>query len=133
MAVTDSIADMLTIIRNGSRAKKEKVDVKNSRMHQKILDIFKKEVYIKNFKVIDDKKQGMIRVYLKYQEEDGKPFITQIKRVSKPGLKVYVTKEKVPKVLSGLGTSVISTSKGLMTGKEARKEKTGGEVICYIW
>lgn len=133
MPITDSIADMLTVIRNGSRAGKEKVDVKNSRMGQQILNIFKKEGYIKNFKVIDDKKQGMIRVYLKYRDEDRAPLITQIKRVSKPGLRVYVEKGELPKVLSGMGTAVITTSKGVMTDKDARKEKMGGEVICYIW
>ena len=133
MAITDSIADMLTIIRNGSRAKKEKVDVKNSGPCQKILDIFKKEGYIKNFKVIDDKRQGMIRVYLKYNQADRKPSITQIKKISRPGLKTYVNREKLPRVLSGMGTAVISTSKGMMTDKEARKEKVGGEVICHIW
>jgi len=133
MSVTDPIADMLTIIRNGARTKKEKVDVKNSKLSQEILAVFKKERYIKNYKVIEDKKQGMIRVYLKYKAGDKSSFITQIKRVSKPGLRIYIKKEKVPKVLSGLGTSVITTPKGLMTGKEARKAKIGGEVICYIW
>lgn len=133
MPVTDSIADMLTIIRNGSRAKKEKVDIKNSRISQEILNIFKKDGYIKNFKLIDDKRQGTIRVYLKYGAGDKKPIITQIKRVSRPGLKIYVQKENVPKVLRGLGTAVISTSRGVVTDKEARKEKIGGEVICYVW
>ena len=133
MPVTDLIADMLTVIRNGSRAKKEKVDIKNSRMSQEILNIFKKEGYIKNFKIIDDKRQGVIRVYLKYNEEDRSPAITQIKRVSKPGLRVYVKKEYVPKVLRGLGTAIISTPKGIITDKAARKEKIGGEVICYVW
>ena len=133
MAVTDSIADMLTVIRNGSSTKKEKVDVKNSNMAQRILDIFKKEGYIKNYKVIEDNKQGMLRVYLKYKAENKKPFITQIKRVSKPGLRTYVKKEEVPSVLRGLGTSVISTPSGVMSGREARKAKLGGEVICYIW
>lgn len=133
MPITDLIADMLTVIRNGSRARKEKVDVKNSRIGQEILNIFKKENYIKNFKVIDDKRQGMIRVYLKYRDEDKTPFIIQIKRISKPGLRVYVEKENVPRVLSGMGTAVITTSKGVMTDREARKEKIGGEVICYIW
>ena len=133
MAVTDSIADMLTVIRNGSRAKKDKVDVKNSRLGQRVLDIFKKEGYVKNFKVIEDKKQGIIRVYLKYTEKDRKPSITQIRRVSRPGLRVFAKKESIPKVLSGLGTAVISTPRGVLTDKEARKEKIGGEVICYIW
>lgn len=132
MPVTDSIADMLTIVRNGSRAKKEKVDVKNSRLNLQILNIFKKEDYIKNLKTIDDKRQGVIRVYLKY-DKNRMSLITQIKRVSKPGLRIYVDKEKVPKVLNGLGAAVISTSRGVLTDREARKEKIGGEVICYIW
>jgi small subunit ribosomal protein S8 len=132
MPVTDLIADMLTIVRNGSRAKKEKVDVKNSRLNREILAIFKKEGYIKNFKNIDDKKQGVIRVYLNY-DEGKKPSITQIKRISRPGLRIYVNKENVPKVLNGLGTAVVSTSKGILTDREARKEKIGGEVVCYIW
>ena len=132
MSVTDPISDMLTIVRNGSRAKKEKVDVKNSGLSREILNIFKKEGYIKNFKTIDDKKQGVIRVYLKY-EEDKAPLITQVKRISKPGLRVYANKENVPRVLNGLGTAVISTSRGVLTGKEAKKENVGGEVVCYIW
>ena len=132
MPVTDLIADMLTVVRNGSRAKKEKVDVKNSRLNQKILEIFKKDGYIKNLKTIEDKKQGMIRVYLKY-EEGRAPAITQIKRVSKPGLRIYVDKESVPRVLNGLGMAVISTSRGVLMDKEARKQKIGGEVICHIW
>ncbi len=132
MSVTDPISDMLTIVRNGSRAKKEKVDAKNSRLSREILNIFKKEGYIKNFKIIDDKKQGVIRVYLKY-EEDKAPLITQIKRISKPGLRIYANKENVPRVLNGLGIAVISTSMGVLTDKEARKENVGGEVVCYIW
>lgn len=133
MSVTDSIADMLTVIRNGSRAKKEKVDVKNSRLGQDILDIFKEEGYIKNFKVIDDNKQGMIRVYLKYEEKDKTPIITQIKKISTPGLRIYVKKDEVPRVLNGLGVAVISTSKGVLTDRGARKQNMGGEVICHIW
>ena len=132
MAVTDTIADMLTIIRNGSRAKKDKVDVKNSKLGRDVLSIFKNEGYIKNFKVIDDKKQGVVRIYLKY-EEGRTPIITQIKRISKPGLRVYVNKNEIPKVLNGLGIAVMSTSKGVFTDQEARKQKTGGEVICHIW
>ncbi len=132
MPVTDSVSDMLTIIRNGSRAKKEKVDVKNSKLHRGILTIFKREGYIKNFKVIDDKRQGIIRVYLKY-EHNGTAAITQVKRISKPGLRIYVGKERIPKVLNRLGTAVLSTSRGLLSDKEARQQKIGGEVICYIW
>ena len=132
MAVTDPIANMLTIVRNGSRVHKEKVDLKKSRINEEILKIFKKEGYIKNLRVIDDKRQGMVRVYLKY-EKDSSPVITQIKRISKPGLRIYVSKEKVPKVLNGLGIAVISTSRGVMTDRDAKKEKVGGEVLCYIW
>ncbi len=132
MPVTDLIADMLTIVRNGSRAKKEKVDAKNSKLNREILNIFKTEGYIKNFKIIDDKRQGVIRIYLKY-EEARKPVITQIKRISTPGSRAYVNKEKVPWVLNGLGAAVISTSKGVLTDKEARKQNVGGEVLCYIW
>ncbi|MBN1871534.1 MAG: 30S ribosomal protein S8 [Candidatus Omnitrophica bacterium] len=133
MAVTDAIADMLTVIRNGSRAKKEKVDVKNSKIGQKILTIFKDEGYIKNYKVIDDNKQGMIRVYLKYRESDKQPSITQITRISTPGLRKYSKRTELPRPLRGLGTAIISTPKGVITDKEARREKVGGEVICYIW
>ena len=133
MSVTDPIADMLTIIRNGSRTKKTKVDVKNSKMAQKILEIFKKEDYIKNFKVIEDTNQGSIRVYLKYDGVSKKPSITQIKRISTPGLRRYTNNTDIPKPLSGLGTAILSTSKGVITDKEARKVKMGGEVICYIW
>lgn len=132
MPVTDSISDMLTIIRNGSRAGKDKVDVKRSRLGEDILKIFKREGYISNFKTIEDKKQGVIRVYLKYNE-DKSPVITDIKRVSKPGLRIYVTNDDIPWVLNGFGIAVISTSRGIMTDKEARKERVGGEVLCYAW
>lgn len=132
MPVTDSISDMLTIIRNGSRAGKDKVDVKKSRLGEDMLKIFKREGYISNYKSIEDKKQGVIRVYLKYNE-DKSPEITDIKRVSKPGLRIYVTNENIPRVISGFGMAIISTSRGVMTDKEARKEKVGGEVLCYTW
>jgi len=132
MPVTDSISDMLTIIRNGSRAGKDKVDVKKSRLGEDMLKIFKREGYISNYKSIEDKKQGVIRVYLKYNE-DKSPEITDIKRVSKPGLRIYVTNENIPRVISGFGMAIISTSRGVMTDKEARKEKVGGEVLCYAW
>ena len=132
MPITDSIADALTIIRNGSRARKDKVDIKRSRLSEEILKIFKREGYISNFKAIEDKKQGVIRVYLRYNP-DKSPIITGIKKISKPGLRVYVGNDNIPKVLSGFGIAVISTSRGLMTDKEARKEKIGGEVLCYAW
>ena len=132
MPVTDPISDMLTIIRNGSRAGKDRVDVKKSRLGEDILTILKREGYISNIKSVEDKKQGIVRVYLKY--ETGKvPVITDIKRISKPGLRIYVTNDNIPRVLNGYGIAIISTSRGVMTDKAARKEKIGGEVICYAW
>lgn len=132
MAVTDSIADMLTIIRNGSFAKKDVVEVKGSKLAAEILNIFKKENFIVNYKLIKDNKQGILRVYLKYAK-DGAPAILGIKRVSKPGLRIYKPSDELPKVYGGLGLAVISTSKGLMTDSQAREQKVGGEVLCYIW
>ncbi len=132
MPVTDSIADMLTIIRNGSRARKPSVDVKNSKMHQRILTIFKKEGFVKNFKIIEDKKQGIIRVYLTYASNK-KPAITSIKRLSRPGLRRYVSGSKIPRILNGYGVAVLSTSHGVMDDREARSRKVGGEVLCAIW
>ncbi len=132
MAVTDSVADMLTIIRNGSFAKKETVEVKGSKRTEEILSIFKEERFIANFKLMKDNKQGVLRVYLKYAK-DGSPGILGIKRISRPGLRVYKKIDELPKVYGGLGSAVISTSKGLMTDSEARTKKLGGEVICYIW
>ncbi len=132
MAVTDSVADMLTIIRNGSFAKKEAVEVRGSKLSEEILGIFKKERFISNFKLMKDNKQGVLRVYLKYAK-DGSPGILGIKRISKPGLRVYKKIDELPKVYGGLGSAVISTSKGLMTDSEARTKKLGGEVLCYIW
>ena len=132
MAVTDSIADMLTIVRNGSVAKKPVVEVKGSNISGEILNIFKKNEFIANLKLIKDNKQGVLRVYLKYYK-DGSPSILGIKRISRPGLRVYKKTDELPKVYGGLGLAVISTSKGLMTDTQAREEKLGGEVICYIW
>ena len=132
MAVTDSIADMLTIVRNGSRAKMPVVEVRGSNMSGEILNIFKKNDFISNLKLIKDNKQGVLRVYLKYYK-DGSPSILGIKRISRPGLRVYKKTDELPKVYGGLGLAVISTSKGLMTDTEAREKKLGGEVICYIW
>ena len=132
MAVTDSIADMLTIIRNGSFAKKETVEVKGSRISEEILGIFKKENFIANYKLMKDNKQGILRVYLRYSKE-GAPAILGIKRISKPGLRIYKKADELPKVYGGLGFAIISTSKGLMTDPEAREKKMGGEVLCYIW
>ena len=132
MAVTDPIADMLTMVRNASSAKKEVVEVKNSRLTEEIIKIFKKEKFISNYKVIKNSKQGVLRIYLQYLK-DGKPAIIGIKKISKSGLRVYKKADEVPQVLGGLGTAVISTSKGLLTDVQARGNKVGGEVICYIW
>lgn len=132
MAVTDSVADMLTVIRNGSFAKKEAVEVKGSKLSEEILNIFKKESFILNYKLIKDTKQGILRIYLKYAK-DGSPAILGIKRVSKPGLRIYKKYDDIPKVYGGLGLAVVSTSKGLMTDNQAREKRIGGEVLCYIW
>ncbi len=131
MSRTDLIADTFTMIRNGQMAKKESVDVPASNTTREILEILKRENYIDNLKTIEDKKQGILKVYLKYVS--GKAAIRNIKRVSKPGLRVYVKKDKIPAVLRGRGLAVISTSKGIMTGKEAKEQGLGGEIIGYVW
>ena len=131
MSRTDLIADVFTIIRNAIMIKREAVDVPASNIIKKILGILKEEGYIENFKAIEDKKQGVCRVYLKYTA--GKSAIRNIKRISRPGLRSYVKNKKVPAVLRGKGIAVISTPKGLMTDKAAREGGLGGEVIGYIW
>jgi len=131
MSRTDLIADAFTIIRNGIMAKKENVDVPASKMLKSILEILKRENYIDNFKLIEDKKQGILRIYLKYI--NFKPAIRNIKRISKSGLRVYVNRHKIPSVLRGLGLAIISTSKGIITDKEAKAQGLGGEIIGYIW
>lgn len=131
MSRTDLIADAFTIIRNAIMAKKENADVPGSNTLRSILEVLKKENYIDTFKEIEDKKQGILRIYLKYLF--GKSAIRNIKRVSKPGLRIYVKRDKVPRVLRGRGIAVISTSKGIMTDKQARELSLGGEVIGYIW
>lgn len=132
MAITDSVADMLTVIRNGSFAKKEVVEVRGSKIAEEILGIFKKEHFISNYKLIKDNKQGILRVYLKYAK-GGTPAILGIKRISRPGLRTYKKSDELPKVYGGLGLAIISTSAGLMTDSQARDKKVGGEVLCYIW
>ena len=134
MQITDTIADLLTRIRNASTAKHETVDVPASNMKKAIVQILADEGYVKSYTVIDDKSntQGTIRIVLKYGA--GKqPAITGLKRVSKPGLRVYTNVEDMPKVLKGLGIAILSTSKGVMTDKKARVENVGGEVLAYIW
>ena len=132
MQITDPIADMLTRIRNAGTAKHETVDIPASRMKRSIADILLEEGYIKNYQLIHDGAQGLIRVTLKYLPGKQKA-IQGLKRVSKPGLRVYVGADELPKVLKGLGIAIISTSKGVMTDKKARKEHIGGEVLAFIW
>ena len=132
MVMTDPIADMLTRIRNANHAKHEFVDIPASKIKKEIANILLEEGYIKGFDVIDDGKHGIIRVELKYQQNKER-VITGIKRISKPGLRVYVGKEDTPKVLGGLGIAILSTSKGIVTDKKARTQGVGGEVICYVW
>ncbi len=131
MAVSDPIANMLTIIRNALKVHKDTVDVPASRLNEKILGIFKQDGYIEDVRLLKDQKQGVLKVYLKY--ENKQPVIAGLQRVSKPGLRVFVQNDEIPRVLSGMGTAVISTSKGVLDDKEARKLKIGGEVLCYIW
>ena len=132
MNTTDPIADMLTRIRNANSAKHETVDVPASKMKTAIAEILFREGYIKSFEVISNENQGIIRITLKYDEK-GTRVIDGIKRISKPGLRVYAGKEELPKVLNGLGIAIISTSKGLKTDKEAREAGMGGEVLAYVW
>ncbi|HMK44744.1 MAG TPA: 30S ribosomal protein S8 [Dissulfurispiraceae bacterium] len=130
--LTDPISDMLTRIRNGVRIKAEKVDIPASRMKVEIAKIMKEEGFIKSYKIIKDKKQGILRVALKYTVEN-EPIITGLKRISKPSRRVYVGKDKIPSVVGGVGIAVLTTPKGLLTDKTSRREGVGGEVVCYIW
>lgn len=130
MSRTDPIADLLTLIRNACRAKKDKVDVLTSKMNRAILTILKKEGYIADFKPLDTPQVNLIRVYLKYV--DNRSVIKNLRRISKPGLKIYVPSKKIPSVLRGLGIAIISTSKGVVTDREARELKVGGEILCYV-
>ena len=131
MSITDPISDFLLRIRNASKAKKLRVEIPASIMKQGLADILKRENYIHDYSIVEDKKQNKIKIQLKYRE--GSCAISGLKRISKPGLRIYKDATQIPRVLNGLGTAVISTSKGLMTDKEARSQAVGGEVICYIW
>ena len=133
MQITDTIADMLTRIRNASSAKHDSVDIPASNMKKAIAQILVDEGYVKNYQVIEDGKQGTIRVALKYQGASKTPVIMGIRRVSKPGLRIYSSSEDMPKVMKGIGTAIVSTSKGVMTDKKARKENVGGEVLAFVW
>jgi len=132
MGITDTVADMLTRIRNGSKAEKKWVDVPASKLKKELARILMEEHFIEKFDYIEDNKQGELRVFLKYDEND-MPIIKGIKRISKPGLRKYAQADNLPRVLNGLGIAVISTSSGVMTDRDARKKDIGGEVICHVW
>ena len=132
MSLSDPISNMLTSIRNAVQVKKEAVDVPASKISEKILEIFKEDGYIEDFRLLKDSTQGTIKIYLRY-EKNKKSSIIGLKRISKPSLRVYTTHDRIPKVLDGLGSAVISTSKGIVGDRQARELKVGGEVLCYIW
>ena len=133
MQITDPIADMLTRIRNANNAKHDTVDVPASNMKKAIAQILLDEGYIKNFQTINDGTQGVIRITLKYVQPGKEKVITGLKRVSKPGLRVYAGADELPRVLRGLGIAIVSTSKGVMTDKKARQAHVGGEVLAFVW
>ncbi|WP_128896420.1 30S ribosomal protein S8 [Longirhabdus pacifica] len=132
MVMSDPIADMLTRIRNANTVRHEIVEIPSSKIKREVAEILKREGFIRDAEYIEDNNQGIIRVFLKYGSNNER-VITGLKRISKPGLRVYTKYTEIPKVLGGLGIAVLSTSKGLLTDKEARQAKTGGEVLCYIW
>ncbi|MCF6094812.1 30S ribosomal protein S8 [Microaerobacter geothermalis] len=132
MVMTDPIADMLTRIRNANTVRHEKVEIPGSKLKKEIAEILKREGFVRDAEFIEDGKQGVIRIFLKYGPNNER-VISGLKRISKPGLRVYAKKEEIPRVLGGLGVAILSTSKGVMTDKEARQAQVGGEVICYVW
>ncbi|MFF2912558.1 30S ribosomal protein S8 [Paenibacillus sp. NPDC057934] len=132
MTMSDPIADMLTRIRNANIVRHETVEMPASTMKKQIADILKREGFIRDAEFVEDSKQGIIRIFLKYGPSQER-VISGLKRISKPGLRVYTKSNEVPRVLGGLGIAIISTSKGVMTDKEARQSKSGGEVVCYVW
>ncbi|NTW34607.1 MAG: 30S ribosomal protein S8 [Syntrophobacteraceae bacterium] len=132
MAVTDPIADFLIRIKNGQKARFDKVDIPASKLKTSLAKILKEEGYIKNYKLLRDERQGILRVHLKYSDPR-EAAINGMKRISKPGCRVYVGHEEIPKVLNGLGVSILSTSRGIMTDRLARQEGIGGELLCAIW
>ncbi|MCY0900017.1 MAG: 30S ribosomal protein S8 [Firmicutes bacterium] len=132
MVVTDPIADMLTRIRNANIVYREVVDVPASRMKRALADILKQEGYIRDYELIEDGKQGILRIHLKYGANRER-VISGLKRISRPGLRVYAGYDELPRVLGGLGIAIISTSRGVMTEKQAREQRIGGEVLCYVW
>ncbi|WP_010095751.1 30S ribosomal protein S8 [Ornithinibacillus scapharcae] len=132
MVMTDPIADMLTRIRNANMVKHEKLELPASKIKTEIADILKREGFVRDYEVIEDSKQGVLRIFLKYGVNEER-VITGIKRISKPGLRVYAKADEVPRVLNGLGIAIVSTSKGVLSDKEARAQAVGGEVIAYVW
>jgi small subunit ribosomal protein S8 len=130
--MSDPIADLLTRIRNASRAEHEKVDIPASKLKVKVTELLKEEGFVKNYRLIEDNKQGVLRVYLKYGAGNEK-MISGLMRVSRPGRRVYVTKDKIPSILGGMGVAILSTSRGVMTDREGRKQQLGGEVLAYVW
>jgi len=132
MSMSDPIADLLTRIRNAKNAKHNRVDIPKSKVKLEMVKAMVREKFIARYRVLDDCCQGTIRVYLRYDVE-GTPLITGIKRISKPGLRKYVGKAEIPRVYGGIGTAILSTPRGVLTDKEARKEQVGGEVLCYLW
>jgi small subunit ribosomal protein S8 len=129
---SDPVADLLTRIRNASRAEHEKVDIPSSRLKVRIVEILKAEGFIKNYRVLDDNKQGTLRVYLKYGPAN-EQIISGLVRVSSPGRRMYVTHDHIPTILAGMGVTIVSTSRGLLTDRDARTQKVGGEVLAYVW
>ncbi|MBU0634613.1 MAG: 30S ribosomal protein S8 [Candidatus Omnitrophica bacterium] len=134
MSITDPIADMLAVINTAQRVKKEKTDVPASKVKEEILKIMKENGYIVDYRRIEDGRQGLLRVYLRYASNKNKDaMISGMRRISKPGRRMYVNYEKIPYVYGGTGLAVLSTSRGIMTGKQARQTKIGGEILCYVW
>jgi len=132
MSMTDPVADMLTRIRNANTARHDRVEVPASRLKEEIARILQDEGYIKSYRYMEDQKQGMLRIYLKYSSDKQKT-ISGIKRISKPGRRVYIGKSELPRVLNGLGIAIISTSHGVMTESDCKRTGVGGEVLCYVW
>jgi small subunit ribosomal protein S8 len=132
MAVTDPIADMLTRIRNANQARHEHVSIPASKLKLEIAKVLKAQGYIQKYDLVDDKRHGQIRVHLRYSQ-GGEPIIAGIRRISRPGLRVYVDSERIPRVMGGLGVAVLSTCRGVLADREARRRHVGGEVLCYVW
>lgn len=132
MSQSDPIADLLTAVRNASRARHEKADLPDSRLGRAIMEILKREGFIQNYRLVEAKPRAILRIYLKYTK-DRRPVLTNLTRVSKPGLRAYVGRDEIPAVFSGMGLSILSTSKGVLTGAEAKAHGVGGELLCKVW